>query len=394
MMNLEKRVKRHIIAQRHHFFAACAPGFENLCRRELEALSETLTAQTTTRGGVLFSGRMSDLYLANLHVRTGARILMRIGAFSATNFRKLAKQIQDLAWELYLPPGTVPLCKSTTYRSRLYHTQAIDECVGTSVAARWQALDVPIQGPLDQTLHVRIAQDTVTLSLDSSGANLYQRGIKTHHTAAPLRETLAAGILMLAGYRPEHPLLDPMCGSGTFSLEAALAAKGIPPGWYRAFAFMQWPCFRDAQWHHIRSQAAARMPASGWGPIMASDQNTEYCRQLTDCITANHLDDAVTVTCRDFFDLQRPDLPFPPGLVVLNPPYGRRLTADDPTRAFYKRIGGHLQRIFCGWQAALIVPHPDFANLMPFAVSPHTLIHGGLQLTLLMGTIPPFAPKI
>lgn len=201
MMNVEKRVKRHIIAQRHQFFAVCSPGFEDLCQHELEGLSDTLTLQTTIRGGVIFSGRMSDLYLANLHVRTSARMLMRVGVFRATNFRKLATLIQALPWELYLPPGAIPLCKSSAHKSRLYHTQAIDACVGESITAHWHDLEVPVQGPCGQTIQVHIDQDEVTLSLDSSGANLYQRSLKRHHTPAPLRETLAAGILMLAGYR-------------------------------------------------------------------------------------------------------------------------------------------------------------------------------------------------
>jgi putative N6-adenine-specific DNA methylase len=162
-------------------------------------------------------------------------------------------------------------------------------------------------------------------------------------------------------------------------------AKQIPAGWHRRFAFMQWPCHKEAQWQHIRAQAAAT--AGSPAPIQASDQNADYCRQLAGCITANHLEDTVTVACRDFFDLQGNDLPASAGLVVLNPPYGRRLKPDNPTHVFYTRIGRHLQTVFPGWRLALLAPHPDLAALLPFPVDSFDLSHGGLALSLLYGII-------
>lgn len=388
-MSLEKRLKRHVIGPRHGFFAVTPPGLESLCRRELSGLSETMEIVSETRGGVLFLGKLVDMYTANLHLRTAGRILMRIADFPASNFRQLDRQITALPWELYLPPGAIPGVNTTCRHSRLYHSQAVARHVSDSIAACWQAIGTQAARSKGQTLFLRIENDQVTLSLDSSGTNLYRRGLKKHPGSAPLRETLAAGILYLAGYDPRRPLADPMCGSGTFALEAALMAKQIPPGRHRPFAFMQWPAFKARQWHYLLNQADQCTSPLPPPMIMASDQDAAACRQLAQCAARFELDDAITVRREDFFN---PDdnspLSSAPGLVVLNPPYGRRLKPQGDIRSFYTAIGRQLKRRYAGWRFALVVPHPGIADLIPFAAGRTPLVHGGLKLTLLSGEIP------
>ncbi|RJQ78104.1 MAG: hypothetical protein C4519_12530 [Desulfobacteraceae bacterium] len=383
-MNLDKQIKRHVIGRRHHFFAVAAPAMEALAAREVNALSDSVDDTAVETGGVLFSGRLEDLYRANLHLRTAGRILLRLSDFKATNFRQLEKKTAATAWVRYLPAGAVPACKAAAHQSRLYHSQAVAQAVQQAIRAYWQALEIPARDDRGQTLYVRLDQDAVRLSLDSSGANLYRRGFKTHIAAAPLRETLAAAVLQLAGYDPARPLLDPMCGSGTFALEAALMAKQIPPGYRREFAFMQWPSFRPARWQHLKNTAAKQIRPLERPLIHASDIDPEACRRLAGCVRANNLCDAIAVSRADFFALAPP--PGSAGLIVLNPPYGRRLPPEQPPETFYGHIAAKLARDFKGWQVAWIVPRADLLR-GPLGLKPLHLTHGGLSLTLLIGSV-------
>lgn len=384
-MNLEKQIKRHIIGRRQRFYAVVAPGLEALCARELAGLSDTIQLEASEKGGIAFSGRLEDLYRANLHLRTAGRILLRMAEFKSTNFRQLEKKTAQTAWERYLPAGVVPECKASAHRSRLYHSQAVAQAVQRAIRTYWQGRDVaPLEGA-GQTLFVRLDRDAVLLSLDSSGANLYRRGLKTHGAAAPLRETLAAAVLLLSGYDAEQPLLDPMCGSGTFALEAALMAKRIPPGYARGFAFMQWPSFRPARWHHLKATAAEKVRRIDRPLIHASDVDPETSDLLADCIRRNGLEDAVTVRRADFFSLSAPS--DASGLIVLNPPYGRRLMPDASAQEFYRSIYSKLSRDFSGWRIAWIVPRPEWVPRKARGMKLFNFAHGGLELTLLTGRL-------
>jgi putative N6-adenine-specific DNA methylase len=388
--NLEKQIKRHVIGRSHALYAVTAPGLEKVCARELTQLSDTIRIEALTPGGVVFNGRLDDLMRGNLHVHTAGRLLMRITAFNATNFRQFRKKAAAVPWDRYLPDGSVPRSKVTAHQSRLYHSRAVAEHLAGAVADHWDARNSVAQVDPGQTIHVRLEQDTATLSLDSSGANLYLRGIKTHGARAPLRETLAAGILKLADYDASRPLLDPMCGAGTFSLEAALISKQIPPGRFREFAFMRWPAFRPKRWNHLTALADQSIRAPQRPLIFSSDQDAAACRRLASTIRRFDLVDAIQLDCLDFFELKPPadsrgDLPL--GLMVLNPPYGRRLDSDRNLQRLYARIGEKMRSDFRGWRAAVILPHADLIRTLPLYSPPIRLVHGGLTLYLLVGTI-------
>ncbi|MCJ8501746.1 THUMP domain-containing class I SAM-dependent RNA methyltransferase [Desulfatitalea alkaliphila] len=387
-VRLDKQIKRHVIAPRHQMLAVTAPGAEKVCAAELAALSDTIRVEGETAGGVAFSGRLIDLYRANLHLRTAVRIWLRVTAFKATNFRQLEKQCAAVAWEHYLPSGCVPQCKAVARGSRLYHTGALAQRAAAAVASRWQAQAVPLSGGSGQTLLIRLEDDRATVSLDSSGEHLYRRGLKTHGARAPLRENLAAAVLRMAGYDPGRPLLDPMCGAGTFSLEAALMAKKVAPGSRRSFAFMQWPAFQPSRWRHLLKMAAMQQRVLSQPLILASDLDETACRQLSACVAANGLADAVRVACRDFFGMVPEVSAGPgaiPGLVVLNPPYGRRLSPAADPLAYYRRLLSKLQRDFRGWDVALLAPDGLLESALPYLLQPFPLVHGGLSLQLLVG---------
>jgi putative N6-adenine-specific DNA methylase len=388
-MNLEKRIKRHVIGPRHEFFAVTHPGFETLCRQELITVSKSVEITAEEKGGIVFQGKMADLYRVNLHVRTAGRFLMRLAGFSATNFRQFEKKAANLPWELYLPIGVVPAIKAACRRSRLYHSRAVEQRMTALMAGHWKKLGISVRGDMGQTLYVRIEKDRITLSLDSSGANLYRRSLKTHHSPAPLRETLAAGILLKGGYHPRRPLADPMSGSGTFALEAALMAKRIAPGFFRKFAFMDWPAFGAAQWNYLVAEAAGMRLECAAPLILASDSNETACRELATQVDRYQFNDAVIVQQHDFFaPPDGRDIMSRPGLVVLNPPYGRRLKTDRPVESFYQAIGKQLQTGYPGWRLAMVVPTPRLDRVMPFPVTTGPLTHGGLNLALLTGRIP------
>ncbi|MBU1569456.1 MAG: hypothetical protein KKE00_02865, partial [Proteobacteria bacterium] len=256
--SLLKRIKRHVTGREKEFFAATSPGLESLCLYELKTFAETGNDFIETNGGVQFAGRITDCFSANLNLRTANRILMRIGEFKATNFMQLEKKLSDFPWELYLPADSRPDINTSTKQSRLYHKDAIAEIFAASIEKRF-ALNGFAQAAQDssipQQIFVRADNDRFIVSIDSSGELLYRRGIKTHRATAPLRETTAAAILKISGYDGSEPLLDPMCGSGTFSLEAAMISQNIPAGWFRNFAFMNWPCFGPQRWAYIKRKA-------------------------------------------------------------------------------------------------------------------------------------------
>jgi putative N6-adenine-specific DNA methylase len=384
-INLEKRIRRHVTGKRLHFFATSTPGFESVTRDELDRLSPTLQVIEVVRGGVLFSGRLTDLYRASLYLSSIGRILLRLADFKATNFSQLRRRLKALPWHLYLPEGLVPKCKVRAHRSRLFHTQAISEEISAAISGYWRVLGAISWETDEQTLYIRLDQDRVTLSADSSGANLYRRGLKSHTARAPLRETAAAAILRLAGYRPDRLLCDPMCGAGTFSLEAALWAKNLAPGSRRKFAFQQWPAFQPRHWEYLAKKAEAEIKRMDRPLIRASDIDASAVTTLRDCVARNDLGDAIVVEHEDFFNSAEGG--GPPGLVVLNPPYGRRLQPGVSLRMFYKRIAAQLRATFKGWQVAIIVPDPALNELFPFCPQAIAFEHGGLRLFLLKGSI-------
>ena len=382
-----KRVRRHVAGRVRAYYAITTPGFEDFCRQELIGLGIDRSGLSVDAGGVTFAGRLEDCQRANLHLRTATRILMRIDAFSATNLRRLEKKTGDIAWELFLPSGRIPDVKVSSHRSRLYHTEAIARSIQDSISHR---LDQACGSPpsvFPQTVFVRVVEDRFTISLDSSGKPLYKRGVKAGPSRAPIRETLAAAILMAAGYDPRRPLVDPLCGSGTFSLEAAMMAKRMAPGVKRAFAFMDWPAFREGQWAFLKREAESLIQRLDEPLIFASDVDAGACERLAGMIADNGLSDAARAEQKDVFQCESHQYGSGPGLVTINPPYGIRIGSARQAHDLFNGICRHLAEAFNGWDVAVIAPHRDLARRLPFPARRLPLLHGGLRLTLILGTI-------
>jgi putative N6-adenine-specific DNA methylase len=424
-----KRVKRRVSARVHEFFIVCPPGLRTLCLRELTGLDVAVKDIRKVPGGVLFSGRLMDACAANLWLRSPSRILMRVARFRATHFADLEKKLQAIDWELFLPAGNDPDIQVTTHASRLYHTGAVAQRCRTVIRAalggnrsggsvpaggapaneqpgRGMALDgrpcndLGGDGPgksdlgkedlrrdalYGQTVMIRSENDGFDVSLDMSGVPLYKRGIKTRVAEAPLRENLAFAILDAAGFTAEDLLVDPMCGSGTFALEGAMIQAHIPPGFFRRFACEVWPAFSPAAFAHARSMAAKRFRPAG--PVFASDIEPAAVAATAANLAGHAFLSPVQVNQEDFFDLVPDRLSRKKGVLVLNPPYGRRLEKSLDTKGFYREIARKLQTDFKGWRVGLIFPQKQFRDMNFLKLRPLPFFHGGLDLAAGIGTI-------
>jgi len=389
--NLEKRIKRHVAGPIHPLFAATAPGLETLCFQELDTILESSTDMNKVPGGVEFKGRLIDVYRANLDLRTPLRITLRVARFRASNFRQFEKFITRVPWELHIKPDTALHVHVKTIHSRLYHTAAISDRLLRGVAGvlsgNLTQQDPDTGNRVVQNLFVRAVDDRFTVSLDSSGDLLYKRGLKTGGSRAPLRETLAAAVLKWAGYTGREPLIDPMCGSGTFSLEAAMVANGIPPGWHREFAFMNWPAFREKQWLHLKKERTEKIdPQSGPG-VFAFDIEPSVCATLKSVVHRFDLSPTIEVGNTDFFRLIPAQISRKPGVVALNPPYGIRFGSVKKSHRLYTEIASKLIKDYKGWRVAILLSDRRLLGNFPAVLKRRTVQHGGLELTLLTGRI-------
>jgi putative N6-adenine-specific DNA methylase len=386
-----KRVKRRVSGRDHRFFVNTAPGLSKLCLSELESILDAPKTLEKVSGGIEFSGRLTDCFATNLNLRTASRVLMRITTFKATNFRQLEKNLLKQSWELYLKQDSTFHINVATRHSRLFHKTAVAEKVQQSIAERWTGAAMDSREGdhpgIRQKIFVRAVDDRFTISLDSSGAHLHKRGLRTYPGSAPIRETLAASVLKWSGYRPDRPLLDPMCGSGTFSIEAALMAKQIPAGFFRPFAFMEWPAFRPRQWDYLKRSSEKSIQQMVKPSIFASDQDPESVRRFGAFVEKNRLTDAIKTECKDFFSISPKEVADRTGLVVLNPPYGHRLGNPERSHQVYEAIIEKLAGDFTGWDFALIAP-PQYLKKHHFKnIRSYPLFHGGLKMQVLTGRV-------
>jgi len=376
----EKRVRRRVAAREHTFYVGATPGLGGLLAQEVE--SRLGLAVTRVTGGVEFSARLEKLWEAALHLRLANRILVRLSTFTADGFNGLERRTAEIPWELWLPADADIEVVVTTHHCRLYHSGAVAERVEKVVA---KALPGGGKGSVPQKIYVRGEDDHFTLSLDAVGEPLFKRQVKTHGGRAPIRETLASAILAMAGYTGDEPLVDPMCGAGTFSLEAAMLATQTPPGLFRQFAFEAWPSFRGKGFAHLKREGEVGMRRFDSPLIFASDLDEGAVGRLGKTLAAMPFGQAVSLQSADFFALDPASLASGPGLVVFNPPYGKRIKGGND--AFVKRLLTHLGTEWKGWKTAIAVPKAQVPRPLPSGFHEHPMSHGGLDLSVIIGQI-------
>ena len=380
-------------------YAITAPGLESLTAAELAAIGVVVGA--VEPGGVSFEAAPGILYAANLQVRTASRILVRVARFHASSFAELEKSARPIAWARWVPVDAAVHFRVTSHRSRLYHQEAVAERLERAVVAAVPGVR-PVRAPSDadtldadvsalpgvQRFVVRLVDDELTLSVDSSGGLLHRRGYRLASAKAPIRETLAAAMLLALEWDGAVPLVDPMCGSGTIPIEAALLARRIPPGWRRRFAFEQWPEFKPSVWAYVRGEAEKGILDRAAVPIIAADRDAgavEACAANAD--RAGVLEDVSILRAALTNTLSEPDVTaLPPGLVLTNPPYGVRVGETGRLRDLYASLGNAMRGPLAAWSLGFVTSDPALAAATGLALdTPLDTTTGGLRIRLYRG---------
>lgn len=349
-----------------------------------------------TSGGIEFNCRIKDCMAFNLNLRSPSRLLMRISRFKAENFKTLEKKISAVDWNLYLPQHCSLKFHVTPVKSRLYHSDAISERCEKIILDQLNHSKKPLshddalmsRKTAFQAIYIRLDHDEVMVSLDCTGDLLFKRGIKQKVYKAPLRETIAFAMLKWAGFSRKDILIDPMCGSGTFSLEAAMIKANIPPGFFRSFAFETWPVFSHKTFAYLKREAEKQFSIVSEGQIFSSDIDDRAITALQHNISNHAFARAVNISKKDFFSISPSTLsPGSKGLIMLNPPYGKRLKKSN-TKKFYSEIGRKLAADFKGWRLGVVLPSRACKSYLGLKLELKPIFHGGLEIFAGMGLIP------
>ncbi|OQY01658.1 MAG: hypothetical protein B6I26_03385 [Desulfobacteraceae bacterium 4572_130] len=388
--SFEKRIKRRITGRKHVFFAVCAPGLKRLCQRELLKLPIKLENISMIKGGVEFTGFVHDCYFANLFLRSPSRIKMRITKFKAENFRTLEKKLKKIEWELYLQKNSVINYKVSTTHSRLFHKKAISDRAENIITNHLKQFGYAAKIDNKNNCHIifiRGENNEFEISIDATGDLLHKRGIKKNVGKACLRENIAFGILSACKYSGREPFIDPMCGSGTFSLEACMIKQNIAPGFFRKFAFEKWQCFRKNRWNYFKKETEKAIIPKNKTEIFACDIDKNALLNLEKNISSSSFFSGIKVFHQDFFDLIPEKLTSDKGVIILNPPYGKRFQEKKQIKNFYTEINKKLKKDFKGWQAGIMFPEKNLLNTLCFSASLIPIFHGGLNIYAATGKI-------
>jgi len=359
-----------------HFFATSPRGLEPMAAIELAALGARDVRSVD--GGVSFTGGLATCYRANLESRIASRVLWRVGHARYRNEHDIYDAARTLEWPRLFDVRRSIRVNVSAIRSPLKSLDFVTLRVKDAVcdafrAQRGRRPDVDTARP-DVRIHVFLTRDEATFYLDTSGEALFKRGWRAGGGEAPLRENLAAGVIRLTGWAPPVTLFDPMCGSGTLLIEAAMMALDAAPGANRAFAFEQLENFEAKQWGAIRNEARARRKPVRPLPIFGSDKSGRALELARTNLAAVGLADAVRLKQMDVLDGGPPATE---GILVTNPPYGERLADPEALAAFYPKLGDALKQRFCGWTAYLLSADRRLPRLIRLQPSKRTPLYNG-----------------
>jgi putative N6-adenine-specific DNA methylase len=386
---LERRLKRRLLKATHRFLAITTPGFEPILRAGLEALP-AITIEENIAGGVLFRGPFQTVYHANLRLRTASRVLLRVDSFTARSYPELYNKAKRICWELFCGFNHGVAFEVTSRSSRLHHTGNVAQAIGTACADHMAGLGLTIEQKPDSPIrfHVRYADDVCTISINSSGELLHKRGYRLEGGHAPLRETIAAALLAQAQWRNYKVIADPLCGSGTLVIEAALMAAGRAPGAYRTFAFEEWPAFKPTLWERLKREAVGKTVSPV--RIIGSDMSEAAVDQAVRNAERAGVSGAITFTLRDCFTFNLKGEIKETGLIVSNLPYGKRaFTSHQALGDFYRQWGEHLKKHCQGWTFGFVVADESFGAIAGLPVaSTIRFENGGLPVLFVTGVVP------
>jgi putative N6-adenine-specific DNA methylase len=378
-------------------FAVSAPGLELILGAELSQLG--VPGIEVVEGGVAFSGDLALLYKANLWLRTASRVVARVAEFHADSFHELERRAKRIRWDEYLSRGSHVRFRVTCRKSRLYHSDAVAERFAEAIVQQVGAVDVAPAGPESsedpdpsseaevpsQLFIVRLAHDNCVVSADSSGQLLHRRGYRLAAGKAPVRETLAAAMVIGSGWDGRSPLVDPMCGSGTIAIEAALIARAIAPGLRRSFGFQAWPGHDSKLWESLKATAVEMTISNASGALLASDRDDGGVK-----ISRENAARAGVLTDIDFQSraISAIEPPADPGVIVTNPPYGVRVGERGPLRNLYAQLGKVLKEKARGYTLALLSADKALDSMLRIPLEEvFRTRNGGIPVRLMRGTV-------
>jgi putative N6-adenine-specific DNA methylase len=324
--------------------------------------------------GVSFTGDRGFMYKANLCLRTALKVLVPIYSFNAFDEFELYTKIKEFEWEKLLSVDDTLAINATVNSEVFNHSLYVSQKTKDAICDRFvDKFDVRPNVDLDNPtlrIYIHIFRNQVSVSLDSSGDSLFKRGYRVDIDTAPMKEVLAAGMVLLSNWQPHLPLIDGMCGSGTLGIEAALYANNIPPGVFRKeFGFMKWKDYDQNLWDIIYDSCINRIK-DGQPTIISNDIDLVPLEMAKRNGVTAKVDDVIQYENKSFFDLM-PSKPH--GTILLNPPYDERIKMED-TNAFYKQIGDKLKKDFGGWTAWIITSNVEAMK--------HIGLHPSKKITL------------
>ncbi|APX12846.1 THUMP domain-containing class I SAM-dependent RNA methyltransferase [Tateyamaria omphalii] len=356
-------------------FAITLPGLEQTLADEARGFGFDVV--DVVPGGVSLHGGWPEVWRANLELRGATRLLWRMGSFMAFHLAQLDKRARKFPWtEVLRPDAPVRVEVATSRKSKIYHAGAATKRIETALvesAGMTVAADAPV------TLKVRIDDNRVTISVDTSGEPLHKRGHKEAVGKAPMRETLAALFLRQCGFDGTQPVFDPMCGSGTFVIEAAEMAADLQAGRARDFAFEQFAGFDPKTMAGLRCGARRGAPQVR---LTGSDRDQGVIAMAQANAGRAGVADLVSFGTGNAGEITPPD--GPPGLVIVNPPYGARIGNKKALYPVYGRLGQVLAERFAGWRVGIVTSEASLAKAtgLPFLPEGPSIAHGGLRVKL------------
>lgn len=378
-------------ATRFHATIVTPPGIEQLTATELERLH--IASRTADPGTVEATVTMREIYRANLHLRTASRILVPMAKFRATSFAELERRSAKVPWGTIVAAGAAVDVRVTCRKSRLYHSDAVAERILKALARAVPGVVAASAGEDDesggrdvQLFVVRVFHDVVVISADTTGELLHRRGYRLATAKAPIRENLAAAMLLGAGWDGTRPMVDPMCGAGTLAIEAAMIARRMAPGLHRSFACERWPGAPTAAFAAERKLALSHVLAGSAVPIVASDRDAGAVEAARANATRAGVEGDIAFAQHALSAMSPPP---GPGLVIVNPPYGARVGEAVALRDLYAQIGNVVRARCAGWTLAFLSADRSLERQvkLPLVEALH-FKNGGIAVRLLRAEVP------
>ncbi|WP_170415652.1 THUMP domain-containing class I SAM-dependent RNA methyltransferase [Ruegeria atlantica] len=355
-------------------FLVATPGLE--APLHAEAVEQGFANAKPSPGGVTCRGGWPEAWRANLCLRGANKVLVRLSGFPAVHLAQLDKRARKFPWADFLRPDVPVKVEAISRKSRIYHAGAARQRIERAIT---ETLGAPISSDATVRVILRIEKDLCTFSVDSSGEPLHKRGHKPAIAKAPMRETMAAMFLRECDFEGTEPVLDPMCGSGTFVIEAAEIALGLQPGRSRSFAFENLPSFDPVLWSSMRQQK----PVAYSDVIFhGSDRNGGAIEASTKNAARAGVSELTRFQTHSVSDIKPPS--GPSGLVIVNPPYGARIGDEKRLRSVYGSLGKVLQSRFKGWRVGIVTSNPSLARStrLPLLPPGPVVDHGGTKIRL------------